>query len=390
MGASAGRRRCTCSALLGIFPDGRKYAVAFGVFYGVMELVPYIGPILGALPPCSWRCSPTRSSRCGSRCCSSRLQQLEGHVVAPQIFGHTLRINPLLVIFALLLGLQLYGIVGALVALPILVDPARDGRLPAAATSTFESWERSRQRGAAVSAVARASERRLAKRYGEREALRDVELRGGAPASWSRWSGPNGAGKTTLLSILAGVQRASAGHGQPAPARAGDRLGAAAAGALLEALGRREPGAVRAPGGSRRPRRGGRADARADGPGRARRRARGTPVRRQPPARERRARADRATRPCSRSTSPPPRSTPASASALWEFVGGLARARDGGAVLHAPSRRGRRYATRVIVLADGELLFDGAPDGAGRGQRRRADGRLRGGVRGVPEQRSGH
>ena len=48
------------------------------------------------------------------------LQQLEGHVVAPQIFGHTLRINPLLVIFALLLGLQLYGVVGALVALPIL------------------------------------------------------------------------------------------------------------------------------------------------------------------------------------------------------------------------------------------------------------------------------
>ena len=58
------------------------------------------------------------------------LQQLEGHVVAPQMFGHTLRINPLLVIFALLLGLQLHGIVGALVALPILVGAARDGRLP--------------------------------------------------------------------------------------------------------------------------------------------------------------------------------------------------------------------------------------------------------------------
>jgi predicted PurR-regulated permease PerM len=48
------------------------------------------------------------------------LQQLEGHFVAPQIFGHTLRINPLLVIFALLLGLQVQGIVGALIALPIL------------------------------------------------------------------------------------------------------------------------------------------------------------------------------------------------------------------------------------------------------------------------------
>jgi hypothetical protein len=40
--------------------------------------------------------------------------------VAPLIFGHTLRINPLFVIFALLLGGHTYGIVGALVALPIL------------------------------------------------------------------------------------------------------------------------------------------------------------------------------------------------------------------------------------------------------------------------------
>src|SRR5207244_7513409 len=47
------------------------------------------------------------------------LQQLEGHVVAPQVFGHSLRINPLLVIFALLVGAELYGIVGALIALPL-------------------------------------------------------------------------------------------------------------------------------------------------------------------------------------------------------------------------------------------------------------------------------
>ena len=40
-------------------------------------------------------------------------------MVAPQVFGHTLRINPLIVIFALLLGAELYGILGALVSLPV-------------------------------------------------------------------------------------------------------------------------------------------------------------------------------------------------------------------------------------------------------------------------------
>ena len=47
------------------------------------------------------------------------LQQLEGHVVAPQVFGRALRINPLLVLLALLVGGEVYGIVGALVALPL-------------------------------------------------------------------------------------------------------------------------------------------------------------------------------------------------------------------------------------------------------------------------------
>ena len=47
------------------------------------------------------------------------LQQLEGHVVAPQIFSHALRINPVLVIVALLFGDSIYGVIGALMALPV-------------------------------------------------------------------------------------------------------------------------------------------------------------------------------------------------------------------------------------------------------------------------------
>ena len=130
MGTSAGLA-LYMFGVLGIFPDGRKYAFVFAVFYGVMELVPYIGPILGALPPVLVALFTEPIIALWVALLFVGLQQLEGHVVAPQIFGHTLRINPLLVIFALLIGLQLYGIVGALLALPILVDPARDGRLPA-------------------------------------------------------------------------------------------------------------------------------------------------------------------------------------------------------------------------------------------------------------------
>ena len=103
MGASAGLALYVFG-VLGVFPDGRSYALAFGVFYGVMELIPYIGPILGAVP-----------------------------AVLLAFFT---------VIFALLIGLQLYGIVGALVALPIL-SVLRETAVYLNRHLKLEPWERS-------------------------------------------------------------------------------------------------------------------------------------------------------------------------------------------------------------------------------------------------------
>jgi predicted PurR-regulated permease PerM len=132
--------------VLGVFPDGRKYAIVFAVFYGLMELVPYIGPIIGALPAVAVALISDPISAVWVGAVFVALQQLEGHIVAPQIFGHTLRINPLLVIFALLLGLQLHGVVGALVSLPIL-SVLRETAVYLARHVAFEPWDRQQPRG---------------------------------------------------------------------------------------------------------------------------------------------------------------------------------------------------------------------------------------------------
>ena len=105
--------------LLGIFPAGAHYALFFGGFYGLMEFIPYIGPIIGPLPAVLVALFVSPISAVWVILLFVGLQQLEGHVVAPQVFRISLRINPILVILALLIGFQLYGIVGALLALPI-------------------------------------------------------------------------------------------------------------------------------------------------------------------------------------------------------------------------------------------------------------------------------
>src|SRR3954452_8647796 len=85
-----------------------------------MELIPYVGPFLGAAPPVLVAFFQDPLTAVWVALLFVALQQLEGHVVAPLVFGQALRINPLLVIFALALGAEVAGIIGALLALPLL------------------------------------------------------------------------------------------------------------------------------------------------------------------------------------------------------------------------------------------------------------------------------
>ena len=118
MGAGAGLG-LWIFGVIGIFPDGKTYALAFGVWFGLMELVPYVGPFLGAVPPLLVALFQDPITAVWVALLFIGLQQIEGHIASPLIFGHALRINPLLVIFALLFGAELFGIIGALVALPV-------------------------------------------------------------------------------------------------------------------------------------------------------------------------------------------------------------------------------------------------------------------------------
>jgi predicted PurR-regulated permease PerM len=118
MGTGAGIGMWTFG-VAGVFPDGKTYALAFGVFFGFMELVPYVGPFLGATPPLLVALFQDPLTALWVALFFIALQQIEGHVASPLIFGHALRINPLLVIFALLFGGELFGFFGALIALPV-------------------------------------------------------------------------------------------------------------------------------------------------------------------------------------------------------------------------------------------------------------------------------
>jgi predicted PurR-regulated permease PerM len=105
---------------LGWLPHGQKYALLFGAWVAITELLPYIGPWLGAIPPVLYALVVHPISALWVILLFLGIHQIEGHVVVPKVMGSALRLHPLLVIFGLLAGGEIYGLPGALVALPIL------------------------------------------------------------------------------------------------------------------------------------------------------------------------------------------------------------------------------------------------------------------------------
>ncbi len=198
--------------------------------------------------------------------------------------------------------------------------------------------------------------RELVKRFGEREALKGVSFdahRGELLAV----IGPNGAGKTTLLSILAGIRRQDGGTVSRPPGEIGWIPQQAALYRRLTVIENLRLFAhlEKVPDTGRR----GRGDARPDRPrasaattrwGRCRA---GTSSGSTSPSACSRARW------CCCSTSQAPGLDPRQRERLWEFVLGLA---GGGTTVIFSTHNiaeAERYGQRLLVLADGEALFDG-------------------------------
>ncbi len=123
----------------GVFPSGAKYAVAFGVWAGLMEVIPYLGPVLGAVPPVIVALLHSPITALWVIVAYVGIQEVEGHIAAPLIMGTRFRVHPLVVIFAVLIGNQLHGIVGMFVAVP-LIPLVRESWIFFRARVRFEGW----------------------------------------------------------------------------------------------------------------------------------------------------------------------------------------------------------------------------------------------------------
>ncbi|MEK7194677.1 MAG: AI-2E family transporter [Patescibacteria group bacterium] len=104
---------------VGLSAMGVKFALVLGILAMLLEIVPVAGPILAALPAIGLAFLQSPSLGIWVIVLYTVIQQVESHVILPLVLGKTTGLNPVVVIMALLIGAQLAGIVGAILAVPI-------------------------------------------------------------------------------------------------------------------------------------------------------------------------------------------------------------------------------------------------------------------------------
>ncbi len=97
---------------------GLKFALLLGVFAGLTEFIPVVGPFIGAAPAVvlGLIVSPTKGVIVAV--VYLLVQQFEGQTLVPLVMNRVVRLRPLTVIVALAVGTLLFGLEGALLAVP--------------------------------------------------------------------------------------------------------------------------------------------------------------------------------------------------------------------------------------------------------------------------------
>lgn len=96
-----------------------RFAVILGIFAGLTEIVPYFGPAIGALPALAVAAAVSPWLAFKVLVAFVLIQQVEAQVLSPRIMSKNVGLHPLMVIFALLAGFELYGIWGMVAAVPV-------------------------------------------------------------------------------------------------------------------------------------------------------------------------------------------------------------------------------------------------------------------------------
>lgn len=106
-------------AYVGYLIIGLPYPLLMAFFVSLFDIIPYLGPFFGALPALIVASTISWKMTLLVVVVNSLCQNLESNVISPQVVGRTMHMHPLTIIFVLLVGGELAGVVGMILAVPV-------------------------------------------------------------------------------------------------------------------------------------------------------------------------------------------------------------------------------------------------------------------------------
>jgi predicted PurR-regulated permease PerM len=108
-------------ATIGYMIIGLPYAAVMGLLAGIFEIIPYLGPVLGAIPAGMIAVLHSPSKLLASIMVMIIVQQLESNIFTPKIMGDHVGMHPVYIILALWIAGASFGIVGMFFAVPAVL-----------------------------------------------------------------------------------------------------------------------------------------------------------------------------------------------------------------------------------------------------------------------------
>jgi predicted PurR-regulated permease PerM len=98
---------------------GLPYSLLLALFGGLLEFIPYVGPLVAGIPAVIIAATISPLHLILTIVAMLLIQQIENNIVVPKVMERAVGLNPIMSIIAVLIGAQLFGIVGALFAIPV-------------------------------------------------------------------------------------------------------------------------------------------------------------------------------------------------------------------------------------------------------------------------------
>lgn len=109
------------SNYIGLMILGIPFALPLAILAGLLEIIPYLGPVIAAIPAVIIGLSISPLMGLGVAALAFLIQQLENYFFVPKVMERTVGVSPIITLLALAIGFRIAGVVGVVISVPLVL-----------------------------------------------------------------------------------------------------------------------------------------------------------------------------------------------------------------------------------------------------------------------------